>query len=214
MEAIKKFRKGNQELRIVNDEIADSPRDWDNLGTIAYRHRRYTLGEIEIPRSLETIEEVEKWLIETHEAVFFIPIYAYEHSGISLSLNRTGQYADRFDSGMIGYFFVTQKQLDSEGLNAETDKEKIIEILKCEIKTYNAYLNGEVYGFQLIEHKKVMIKCPNCEKEHETGESEENLIDSCYGFYDDEKNDYGLSQMIEHTDITEADFKENWKEVE
>ncbi len=39
------IRKGNYELEILQDESPESPREWENLGTMICFHRRYNLGD-------------------------------------------------------------------------------------------------------------------------------------------------------------------------
>jgi len=48
-----------KEYKIVidYDNDSESPREWDNLGTIAYKHRNFTLGE-------EVITDPIDWLSE------------------------------------------------------------------------------------------------------------------------------------------------------
>ncbi len=36
---------GNYRLKIYQDDNTDSPRSWDNLGTMICFHRRYNLGD-------------------------------------------------------------------------------------------------------------------------------------------------------------------------
>lgn len=211
METIKVYKNGNKELRIYQDDNSDNPRNWDNLGTIAYRHRRLQLGEIELPNDLNA-EDCEQWLKDKHNALLIIPLYAYEHTGISLSISREYPYNCRWDSGQVGFIFVTEQALKNDNLDIKNDYEKIITILKGEIETFNKFLNGEVYGFELIEYQKELIKCPNCNTEHETGHINEIHKDSCWGFYDD-KGDYGLNQMLEQIGETQETFITNWKEV-
>jgi hypothetical protein len=38
----------NLDVKVIHDEDAQSPRDWDNLGTMACSHRSYTLGDIQL----------------------------------------------------------------------------------------------------------------------------------------------------------------------
>lgn len=38
-------RDGPFTLTLHHDETPESPREWDNLGTITCWHRRYTLGD-------------------------------------------------------------------------------------------------------------------------------------------------------------------------
>lgn len=45
MEAIETYEKNNQVLSIYYDDYPESPREWDNLGTMVCWHRRYNLGD-------------------------------------------------------------------------------------------------------------------------------------------------------------------------
>ena len=45
MEIVEEVEKGNQVLKIYIDEFPESPREWDNLGIIAYKHSKYNLVE-------------------------------------------------------------------------------------------------------------------------------------------------------------------------
>jgi hypothetical protein len=56
MEAIKTTRKENYILEIFPDEPYESPREWDNLGTMICFHRRYNLGD----KHNFSVEEGEK----------------------------------------------------------------------------------------------------------------------------------------------------------
>jgi hypothetical protein len=82
-------------LKVVHDSCAESPREWDNLGTIAYKHNKYTLGEVEINEPIEWLESMlnlqEKGIYSNErlaelESKFFnqflaLPIYLFDHSG-------------------------------------------------------------------------------------------------------------------------------------
>lgn len=159
-----------------------SPREWDNLGTIAAFHRNYSLGEIQ--KFGDLLEELncETWTDEKYSDIrdnecldsllqemdkqgfIKLPVYMYEHSGITIS---TTPFGCRWDSGQLGIIFVSREKLKQEfGWERITPKrrEKIEQQLRGEIETYDQYLRGEVYGLQL-----------------EIGGEE---VDSCWGFYD------------------------------
>lgn len=57
--------------RIVRDENPESPRDWDNLGTMACWHRRHTLGDVQ-PEcdTQEYLADLIGWDDEKQEAVY------------------------------------------------------------------------------------------------------------------------------------------------
>lgn len=43
--AVAQYKQGEQVLKIYHDCDAESPREWDNLGTMVCFHRRYDLGD-------------------------------------------------------------------------------------------------------------------------------------------------------------------------
>jgi hypothetical protein len=167
-------------LVIYKDNI-ESPRTWDNVGIIAYKHRQYNIGEEKI--DIDPIDWLESILVEEQEGIytnerlaeleekFFstfiaLPVYMRDHSGISLS---TTSFNDRWDSGKVGYIYTTLDKVKEIGrgeewLNGRTLEEATKDVLEGEIKTFNQWLEGDVYGYII--------------------ESEEGDIeDACGGYY-------------------------------
>ena len=136
-------------IRIETDELAENPRElFDHLGIMLCWHRTYILGDKQPRYSPDECE--------FSEDIIRLPLYLYDHSGITMS---TEPFSCRWDSGQVGWIYA---QKGAEGL---TDKE-IIRALKSEVKEYDYYLRGEVYGFAI---------------ESPSGE----IVDSCWGFYGD-----------------------------
>lgn len=198
MEAIKTYKsKDGRVLKIYYDQNAESPREWDNIGTIAYKHDHYNLGE-------EKIDDPIDWLISILgyndidnykptvlapanyevgynnatlrflEAEFMekfpaLPIYLYDHSGQTIS---TKPFSCPWDSGQVGYIYATPEKINE--INPEDkSKEKILEYLQGEIDTFDQYIRGEVYGFEEFASEK--------------DAEDDNTTDSCWGFYDIEQ---------------------------
>ena len=179
---MKTYTMGNKRVRIEqDDDAAMNPREWDNLGTIVAWHRRYILGD-EQPR-----ESVEEWKermtdweegdAETAEEKFdrlfvWLPVYMYNHSGIAIN---TSGFSCPWDSGQIGFIYVSRAQLERERMTEEQARE----YMNGEIETYDKYLRGDVYYFVEEEY------------DEETGEWVE--VDSCGGFYGDEWETNGMT---------------------
>jgi hypothetical protein len=75
-----------------------------------------------------------------------VPVYMYDHSGISLSTRR---FSCSWDSGQLGFIYCSVSKA-KEYLNKTDDNEAITlanNILKDEVSIYNQYLNGGVYGY-------------------------------------------------------------------
>ena len=86
MEDINSIEYKGMTIRISYDENAESPREWDNVGTIYSNHRDYNpdghkIDEIENEDGELVSEELDRKFI-------WLPIYYYEHSGLSVSTKR------------------------------------------------------------------------------------------------------------------------------
>ena len=143
---------------IEQDEVFESPREWCNLGTMVCFHKRYRLGD---EHSL-SIEEVQE--IADSEDYISLPVYMYDHSGITI--NTTG-FSCPWDSGQLGIIFVSKEKVREEyGVKRISSSlyKRIEGYLKGEVDTYDQYLRGDVYYYVIKD---------------EDGE----IVDSCGGFY-------------------------------
>lgn len=187
MEYTNETRKGNYIARTYQDESPESPREWDNLGKMICFHNRYDLGDKHGYNSNdyngwgELREQIEK----DYNVGVILPLYLYDHSGITM--NTTG-FSCRWDSGQVGFIFVSkQKMLEEYGGKIVTQKlkDRVTEYLKGEVKNYDQYLTGDVYGYRVF-------KVDTCSLGHE----HEEELDACWGFYgEDECMNEGVSVM-------------------
>lgn len=153
-------------LELFPDEDAESPREWDNLGKMITWHRRYNLGdkhEFSSPETFEKMARSFKWLT--------LPLYLYDHSGLTMSTDG-GRYPfnDRWDAGQVGYIYCTPKAGKKEYGVGWVEKAR--ECMKGEVKAYDQFLQGDVYGY-VISREVECEKCQHTEKE---------VLDSCWGF--------------------------------
>lgn len=183
-----KYNYKGHEIQILFDNDSESPRDWDNIGTMVCFHNRYSLGD-KHDLSKEMFngwEELRRHLIKEERAVVILPLYLYDHSGITM--NTTG-FSCPWDSGQVGYIYATRedilKNVSCGGKRlTKALKDKAKEILEAEVKTYNQYLTGDVYGFIV--------------------DKDTDYEDSCWGFYGIED----LKKEVEHSvDIFESEVE-------
>lgn len=170
MSSVHKEKIGKYIIKIYPDSDPCSPREDDNLGTMVCFHNRYSLGDDHNFKSenYNSWDEMEKDIIKTEKVGVILPLYLYDHSGIRIS---TGQFSCRWDSGQIGFIFISKKKmLEEYGGKIVTKKlkERVTRYLNGEVEVYDQYLQGDIYGY------KIFIK--------EKGEEKEE-IDSCWGFY-------------------------------
>ena len=102
-------------------------------------------------------------LLEQSGQFVIMPLYLYDHSGITIS---TGPFSCPWDSGQVGWIYADADKIKEEygEVTPETLK-KTANVLESEVKDYDYYLTGQCYGFQLFE-----------------GDTE---VDSCWGFLGD-----------------------------
>ena len=172
MEAVDIKRIGKYEIEIIPDSDPESPREWDNLGTMVCQHRRYNLGD----KHDYDLSNCNSWSDVKRELGYppiILNLYLYDHSGITISCSPFG---DPWDSGQVGFIFATEETLIKEyGRVDEEIISKAKSVLEAEVKTYDEYLRGDVYGYRIYE------VC-TCDHGHEHREE----IDSCWGFYGEE----------------------------
>ncbi len=144
-------------IDICYDECGESPREWDNITEIHYHSSRYTLGDT---NWYNKIDEYDAMLRKAkRQGDLVIPMFAYIHSGIALSLQsfygRLPQGHAEFDSGRAGTVIVRRKDiLDNWGTGkkkriTKAMLESAYNSAKGDIETLNQYFSGEVYGYSI-----------------------------------------------------------------
>lgn len=161
---------GKYKIEIIQDSDPESPREWDNIGTMVCFHNRHTLGDKHDYRSshFDTWNELERQIERDEKIGVILPLYLYDHSGITM--NTTG-FSCPWDSGQVGFIFVSKEKIRKEfGVKYVTKKvmEKIEKQLVGEVETYDQYLTGDVYGYRITDTEK------------------DEELDSCWGFYGSE----------------------------
>ena len=179
--------KDGVKLTVEQDEIIDSPREWDNLGTMVCFHGRYSLGDNNDYdfNDYDSWEELKNAIIKEEDVAIILPLYLYDHSGITISHS---PFSCKWDSGQIGWMFISKEKMREEYSVKRVSiklKERVETYLIGELETYDQYLRGEVYWFKL--------------------ESDE-IDDSCGGFYGDNFKENGMADHIdkEHQFLIDA----------
>lgn len=121
------------------------------------------------------IQELLSNTIKESGAVI-LPLYLYDHSGLSMSVS---SFSDKWDSGQVGVIYATGKQVQEEfGNDPDVAIEGATNLLKGEVESYDQHLRGEVYGVNLETFVNVgTVEEPEWESEN---------IDSCWGYFGSE----------------------------
>lgn len=193
-------KQGDRIFRVLVDIDPIDPRENDNAGTMLCFHKRYQLGDKTDLKSdsFGGWGEIEDYLRKEKKAVIILPLFLYDHSGLHLKVGSfyglLPQGHAEFDSGPIGYIYITKEGLKREKIS----KKKAEECLRAEVEEYDQYLSGDVYGFTITKK----TKCGSC------GHEDEEILDSCSGFFGHNFEKNGLYGAVRETGIDLDKFEE------
>jgi hypothetical protein len=150
-------------------EYNKSAREWELKSYDDYFKKWYMVYSFSAPLHMEStvisesiLENMSsRDLMNLAERTHLImPLYLFDHSGITIS---TRDFREYWDSGQVGWTYAGNEDIIKEygDVSAESVK-KAEKLLNAEVETYDLYLRGECYGFQLY-----------CDGEE---------VDSCWGF--------------------------------
>jgi hypothetical protein len=200
MEApVETIREDGYLIKIFSDPDPQDPREWDNVGVMVCEHRRYNLGDHKDHKGRDAaIDAVlasrdyrpsmmgdrydlandppALWgALQQCSDIISMPLYLYDHSGITMS---TSKFSCPWDSGQIGFIFCTNdkalEEWGSKGLPPQQRmsprvRQKAIDYMTGEVETYDQFIRGDVYGFVV---------------ERDDGEElSSGEIDSCWGYH-------------------------------
>lgn len=184
-------------VEVVSDPYPENPAtgwDWPGMAMCVDFGRD---GEIKTPnvkhldprKFLELIEGKDEYGEDDKSSEFYgwivRPVFAYIHSGVTISL---GAFSCPWDSGCAGFIAM---QPDHEDWKGKTEEEKI-KYMENMVETVDNYLTGQVFAYRVIR------------------EVDEEEVDSCWGFNGDDKYameagvDSAESQLRDHGEFVEA----------
>lgn len=146
-------------FKLFYDEYSESPRLDDNVATILTWERNYNSPD----ENGDTFEEfAEKHGVDVskgcnldsamdamrEEGYYVVPVYALHHG---VSHYSTHDFHDPWDSGVVGIAFCKKQK----GL--PDNDEYLRSIIDDEIKAYDAWVNGEVYGIDLLGQDEAVL---------------------------------------------------------
>lgn len=200
-------------LSIYNDcEEYFDPRQGHNYAKFICWHREYDLGdkhEYDFPEDLfaDLLEFVGYTESEIRSLMDFditpvkrahnilealnerdiviMPLYLYDHSGITISVEDP---KDPWDSGIVGFAYILKDEWfrDTDSNDEEHWKDLAKQNIYDEVELYDMYIRGEVYGYCLSK----ITHCPTC------GHEEEEVLDSCGGFFGSEIHENGMLEYL------------------
>jgi len=158
---------GKYKIEVIHDEHPSDPRGDDNLGTMVCFHPDYSLGDKHKYNKSDynSWEGLERAIHENEDVGAILPLFLYDHSGITMN---TIGFQCPWDSMRVGFIFISKEKMRYEYSYKRVSQKLIKRVqgyLKNEVKLYDQYLTGDAYGYRITDTET--------EKE----------IDSCWGFF-------------------------------
>lgn len=142
-------------------------------------------------------------LTERMEGMVILPLYLYDHSGITMN---TGGFSCPWDSGQVGWIYADADAVKKE--YGEVTPETLAtakRVLEAEVEEYDYYLTGQCYGFKLYKNDAEIESCrgflgdpadvSKCVKEYLPSECD-NIVDFLEYRSDIDEDKY-LEQALE-----------------
>jgi len=151
-------------VEVMHDDDAMNPaKDWDMLANIVLHDRcRYNFGHKQA--SMDELRSIHE-----NPANLVLPLYMYDHSGITI---KTSPFSCQWDSGQVGLVYCTRAEARRE---FGDDEEKALNCMRGDVQSVDDYLTGRVYGFQVFD-------------------PDGDMVDSCWGFFGD--SDYCMGEGV------------------
>lgn len=146
-------------FKLFYDEYSESPRYCDNAATILTWERNYNSpdengGTFEEFAEKHGVDVSQEWNLDSvmdamrKEGYYVVPVYALHHG---VSHYSTHDFHDPWDSGVVGVAFCKKQK----GLYDNDDL--LRSIIDDEIKVYDTWVNGEVYGIDLLGQDETVL---------------------------------------------------------
>lgn len=157
------------------------------------------MGDKDIPFRAEDFdgwESMREHIEKKLKAVVCLPVYLYDHSGLTIS---TRPFYSPWDSGQVGFIYVTPAQAKEYGIEPSAEGlENLLNGLLGAVEEYDCYLRGECFGFRVM--KRVHGKDDEWEEE-----------ESCWGFLGEKWAKEGIS---EHSGFSMEDVEKAFDNIQ
>ena len=116
-------------IKLHIDENPRNPREeYDYFSTMLCWHSQYSLGDDNPYRDPD-----EAWEYITESRAVVLPLYLYDHSGLSMSTSRSYPFNDPWDAGQVGWIFIEREKVLKEYSRKKRDNEGLWKGFKVEI---------------------------------------------------------------------------------
>ena len=196
MNVIETYLHKNFKIKVSQDEDVENPRHEGNVAVIACFNKRERYGDQEHgfdASDYGSWDEMKDAIVKQEDVAAILPVYMYDHSGVTI---RTIPFECKWDSGQIGFAWITRSQAKTVFNRKNMSKKLLADLNKIivnEVQTYDDFLTGSVYVVEI---------------ENPDGE----VVDACGGYfgYDTIKTEdaYAIKEAKDSIDHLASDWEE------
>lgn len=149
---LEKYR--GMKIEAMQDLNPEDPRECDNFGNMICFHKRYELGDVHSMTIEELRQEVDR------QDTIALPIFMLDHSGITIG---TSPFGCPWDSGQLGYIYVTHDEIKRELRVEEITPQieaQVVRMLESIIKEYDYFVRGEIWLVWAEDENGEMLEPP------------------------------------------------------
>lgn len=163
-EARLKYNRATREWELLENNYWSDGKGWYTSSSYPAFLKGKDIPDSFLDDCLSALKLTEmRELLEQSGQFVLLPLYLYDHSGITMS---TAPFSCPWDSGQVGWIYADRQMIEQEyGAVTPETMARTKEVLESEVEVYDYYLTGQCYGFQLFE--------------------DDLEIDSCWGFMGD-----------------------------
>ena len=181
-------------VRIIHDQHAEDPRDWDDMCEITHRARWGKTGPEQIA---DLIQRTKGWAAATE--MLWVANNDLTDEDMVIKLEENEDFRNTWLEAVKDELIVQEFSTQHENYIAHTTPElckhvgtpweRAAEVMQGSIDTFKQWAEGDVYGF-VIEQWTGACACEDCD----AGEWVET--DSCWGFYGSDPFENGMSDHV------------------
>ncbi|MCL2189053.1 MAG: hypothetical protein FWC16_08795 [Defluviitaleaceae bacterium] len=152
-EARLEYNRSTREWELLENSHWSTNNDWHTVSSYAANLKGKDVPDWFLDDCLSALRISElKELVEQIEGMVVLPLYLYDHSGITMN---TSGFSCSWDSGQVGWIYADTDMVKNEYGDISSEAMKKAEsVLEAEVEEYDYYLTGQCYGFKLYEGDK------------------------------------------------------------
>lgn len=152
------YNRSSREWELLENDWWGSGEKWNSSSSYPASLKGKDVPDWFLDDALSALKMNELMeLVQGMEGMVILPLYLYDHSG--LTMNTTG-FSCPWDSGQVGWIYADRDMVQKEyGAITPETLQQAENLLMGEVKEFDYYLTDQCYGFQLFKGSEETDSC-------------------------------------------------------